>query len=285
MKIFNHIHKPLPFNLKLWGMLLIMTFGVSLYAHAQLIIGGNVYGGGDKGNVGGSTSVQVISGDMEGSVFGGARMANVGGSAFVDIDGVTKGSSDYTVIDRVYGGNDISGTIGTAAAIPTKLNKATEDEIDNTWNAFVHISDGGTDTDGNPNKKIYIGQLFGGGNGEYDYNNDYAGFVVPDLQKTYVDIQGGSIVYAYGGGNNATVTESTVIRVDNPSQVVNHIIDERLLNDDINTTISAQGDLLTDARFKDQMGINTGLSYPSSDAFQIGRLFGGNNMAEMTIRP
>lgn len=285
MKIFNHIYKPLPFNLKLWGMLLIMTFGVSLYAHAQLIIGGNVYGGGDKGNVGGSTSVQVISGDMEGSVFGGARMANVGGSAFVDIDGVTKGSSDYTVIDRVYGGNDISGTIGTAAAIPTKLNKATEDEINNTWNAFVHISDGGTDTDGNPNKKIYIGQLFGGGNGEYDYNNDYAGFVVPNLKKTYVDIQGGSIVYAYGGGNNATVTESNVIRVDNPSPVITSIIDTRLIDDDINTTISDQGELLTDARFKNQMGINMVFSQPSSDAFQIGRLFGGNNMAEMTIRP
>ena len=316
MKIFNHIYKPLPFDLKSWGLLLLLTIGAFMHAQAQLVIGGNVYGGGDKGNVGGSTSVQVISGDIEGSVFGGARMANVSGNASVDIDGVTEGSSNYTLIDRVYGGNDIAGTIGTASAIPANLNKATADEVDNTWNTFVHISDGGNDNQGNPNKKIYIGQLFGGGNGEYDYasqelaNGDVrhiiyrkshavgdapvaevttpangAGFVVPDLQKTYVDIQGGSIVYAYGGGNNATVTESTVIRVENPSSVINSIVDERILNDEINNTISAQGELLTDARFKNQMGINTGFSKPNSDEFQIERLFGGNNMAEMAIRP
>lgn len=297
-------------------MLLILSLGFFAHAQAQLVIGGNVYGGGDKGNVGGSTTVQVISGDMEGSVFGGARMANVGGSAFVNIDGVTPGSSDYTVIDRVYGGNDISGTIGTGATVPGLLNNAGADLIDNTWNAFVHVSDGGNNDQGEPNKKIYIGQLFGGGNGEYDYvsletgNNTVthsmyrvnhsdsdkplaqmttpkgeAGYVVPNLGKTYVDIQGGSIVYAYGGGNNATVTGNTTIRYDNPSAVVNSIVDNRLLDDDINTTINQDGELLTAARFKDQMGINIGLSQPSSDEFQIGRLFGGNNKAEMTIRP
>ena len=317
MNIINHIRKHLPFDRKSWGMLLILSLGFFAHAQAQLVIGGNVYGGGDKGNVGGSTSVQVISGDMEGSVFGGARMANVGGSALVNIDGVTPGSSDYTVIDRVYGGNDISGTIGTGATVPDLLNQKEHDGINNTWNAFVHISDGGTDTDGNPNKKIYIGQLFGGGNGEYDYVSSEpvngnvthsiyrihhtvddkpiaqmttpegeAGFVVPNLKKTYVDIQGGSIVYAYGGGNNATVTENTTIRYDNPSTVVNDIIDTRLIDNDINTTIDPEsGELLTADRFRHQMGINTGLSYPSSDAFQVGRLFGGNNKAEMAIRP
>ena len=219
MNIINHIRKHLPFDHKSWGMLLILSLGFFAHAQAQLVIGGNVYGGGDKGNVGGSTPVQVISGDMEGSVFGGARMANVGGSALVNIDGVTPGSSDYTVIDRVYGGNDISGTIGTGATVPELLNQKEHDGIDNTWNAFVHLSDGGNDDQGKPNKKIYIGQLFGGGNGEYDYVSSEpvngnvthsiyrihhtvddkpiaqmttpegeAGFVVPNLKKTYVDI-------------------------------------------------------------------------------------------------
>ena len=101
----------------------------------------------------------------------------------------------------------------------------------------------------------------------------------PHIGKTFLDIHGGSIVYAYGGGNNATVTERTVISMDNPSKVVNSITDTRNPNAD-NT-----GELLTNKRFEDKMGINTTFSYPSSDAYQIGRLFGGNNKADMAIRP
>ena len=104
-------------------------------------------------------------------------------------------------------------------------------------------------------------------------------FDAPEVDKAYLDVQGGSIVYAYGGGNNATVTKKTVIHVDNPSEVVNTITDARSI-----TASNATGELLTNGRFLD-MGINLTLSYPSSDAFQIGRFFGGNNKAEMAIRP
>ena len=307
--MFNHIHISLPFSLKLKGMLLILAASASLYARAQLVIGGNVYGGGDMGDVGGSTTVHVLSGDMEGSVFGGARMANIKGNAFVNIDGENEGQDGYILIDRVYGGNDIAGKIGTGI-VPATLHDAETDSIDNTWNAFVHISNAKTDQDTTLSdgttvktdlKQIYIGQLFGGGNGEYIYTSqtedeittyfalsvkdstviasDTAKLTSPNLAKTYVDLHGGSIVYAYGGGNNATITEKTVICVENASNVVNQIVDDR-----IESYTSFEGNMLTTARFK-QMGINTGFSFPSSDEFQIGRLFGGNNVAEMAIRP
>ena len=259
---------------------------------AQISIGGNVYGGGNAGNTGGSTKVTVHAGDFH-EVYGGARMANVDGSAFVHIDG--EHASDYVVINKVYGGNDIAGTIGkskpTAITVPTELTDATADGVDKSWDAFVRISTKTTTTGTGDNtvvtaatdaKKIYIGQLFGGGNGDYDYTskklsdnttpNPYYNLTKPELAKTYVDIHGGSIVYAYGGGNAATVTSSAVICVDNISAVVNSITDKN------------NNELLTTDRFH-QMGINTGFSYPSSDAFQIGRLFGGNNKAEMAIRP
>lgn len=306
MKIFNHIHKSLPFGLKSWGLLLVLTLGFSMYAQAQLVIGGNVYGGGDLADVDGSTEVQVISGDIEGSLYGGARMADVKGSTLVNIDGTATAPEgkefvqNYILIDRVYGGNDISGNIGSMSAIGDNarfnaltsaqglLSDAANDGVDATWNAFVHISDGGS-TEGRSNKPIYIGQLYGGGNGDYDYKtttSPYYGKHSPELDRTYVDIHGGSIVYAYGGGNAATVSKQTIICVDNPSSVVNSIVDTGLLADDINSTIDQEnGELLTDARFKDQMGINTGFSNPSSEDFQIGRLFGGNNKAEMAIRP
>ena len=257
-----------------------MMFLAATAVQAQIVIGGSVYGGGNEGNVGGSTSVTVRAGDID-KVYGGARIANIAQNAFVHIDG--KNASDYIVINYVYGGNDIAGKIGTddeTFTVPAELERTTENEIDGSWNAFVRISTKTTTTGEEPNttveetadaQKIYIGQLFGGGNGE-EYDEE-GGLSKPDLKKTYLEILGGSIVYAYGGGNNATVTEKTVICVDNPSKVVNSIED------------ADRGELLTEDRFQKQMGINTGFSYPSSDAFQIGRLFGGNNQAAMAIRP
>ena len=295
---------------------------------AQIVIKGYVYGGGNAGDTGGNTTVTVRAGDLN-RVFGGARMANVGGRAFMNIDGAH--ASNYIVINRLYGGNDIAGTIGTSDdELPTViLPHATNNGVDKTWNALVLISSKTTpavnytqteidnaqegddaygktvndiktpETVAGDNQPIYIGQLFGGGDGEYTYGSRTEGnktvyfakedgvevatssteLTVPDLGKTFLDIHGGSIVYAYGGGNNATVTDRTVISMDNPSNVVNSIIDASNPNAD-NT-----GELLTNSRFEEKMGINTTFSYPSSDEYQIGRFFGGNNKADMAIRP
>ena len=274
---------------------------------AQIVIKGYVYGGGNAGDTGGNTTVTVRAGDLN-RVFGGARMANVGGRAFMNIDGAH--ASNYIVINRLYGGNDIAGTIGTSTdELPAVIQEhAVNNDVDNTWNALMLIStktvttgtgDEAVTEEADGAQKIYIGQLFGGGDGEYVYGSEtednktvyYAeedGVKVatssreltpPNLGKTFLDIHGGSIVYAYGGGNNATVTERTVISLDNPSKVVNSIIDASNPNAD-NT-----GELLTNSRFEEKMGINTTFSYPSSDEYQIGRFFGGNNKADMAIRP
>ena len=305
--------------IRLMGLIALLLLAVTT-AKGQIYIGGQVYGGGNQGNVNGSTSVTVKEGDIH-KVFGGARMGNVGGNAYVNIDGA-HATGEYTVIDYVYGGNDIAGTIGTAAAVgkalPTEVAGNT-DGVTNEWNTFVHLSTKTTVTgagvravateDGDA-KPVYIGQLFGGGNGAFSYTDEYGdtlrdgddyvvkeGSVViakrktpfhkPELNKTYVDVQGGSIVYAYGGGNDATVREKTVIHVDNPSAVTNSIIDVASENaytnqDAENGTV---GEVLTTDRFRYGMGINTGFSFPSSGDFQIGRFFGGNNHAEMAIRP
>ena len=279
-------------------LLLLLLVLTGQQAVAQIVIGGNVYGGGNAGDTGGSTRVTVLAGDVN-AIYGGARMADVGGSAFVHIDG--EHASNYIVINKVYGGNDIAGTIGTSDAIPTELTEvgteAGKNKIDNSWNAFVRIStkmNGEEEAD--DAQKIYIGQLFGGSNGDYTVKNstesesgkweiwtkdatpikvyeDDAQPQLPDIGKTYLELLGGSIVYAYGGGNNATVTEKTVISLNNPSKVVNSIKDAN------------NNELLTNARFEDKMDINTTFSYPGSAEYQIGRLFGGNNKAEMKIRP
>ena len=355
----------------------ILTFALlgTIVAQGQIKIGGNVYGGGNQGVVNGSTKVTVKSGDIgaildpaavrplenpKGKVFGGARMANVGGNTFVHIDGKSDpaaANTNYILINQVFGGNDIAGNVGTAAAvgeeIPAELEAVkssmpsplpegeTEEyynEVDNTFNSYVRVSTKVTDehyteeeirlassdpdnpafgkstTDVKPApdaRKVYIGQLFAGGNGDYDYEqtpspnpgkvihtiydkkdknhqNPVAqletpegdvGFQFPELDKTYLEIKGGSIVYGYGGGNNSTIKETNIIHYDNPSAVVNHI------KVDANGLLNENGtDLLTTERFK-EMGINTTFSQPSSGAYQVGRFFGGNNLAEMHIRP
>ena len=293
---------------------------------AQITIGGNVYGGGNAGNTGGSTKVTVYAGDLH-NVYAGARQANVAGSAFLHIDG--EHASSYIVIDKAYGGNDIAGTIGTSEDLPLKTETSDgltevgttpgKNNIDNTWNAFVRTSTklktDGSGEEAEGAQKVYIGQLFGGGNGEYTYRplgtriggtdeepvlsttNDIlddngvviasstTSFVKPNLGKTYLELLGGSIVYAYGGGNNATITDRTVIALKNPSEVVNSIIDASNPNANTDLEKGAIGEVLNNDRFENRMGINTTFSYPSSDAFQIGRFFGGNNKAEMAIRP
>ena len=353
--------------------LLILMIIVTGLANAQIKVGGNVYGGGNQGDVNGSTRVNVYSGDIgtadpnrteelanpQGMVFGGARMANVGGNSMVNIDG--KNASGYIIINKVYGGNDISGTIGTAEAVgeplPTEL-AGNKDGVDNTFNSYVNITSkkkpgkedvyytqsecdtynsangltAGQDgfktvndiktpaevADDDP--KIYIGQLFAGGNGAYEFEtkttkaspetiyNIYqkprhagdepiatntTGFTKPEIKKTYLNVEGGSIVYAYGGGNDATVSEKTIIHVNNPSKVVNHIFVNPTTNiedptgTEDNYVDRGLTDLLSVHRFH-EMGINTVPiigAKPSSDEFQIGRFFGGNNHAEMAIRP
>ena len=135
---------------------------------AQISIGGSIYGGGNAGNTGGSSKVSVYAGNLH-AVFAGARMANIGGYSFVHLDG--EHASDYILADYIYGGNDIAGTIGTSAEIPTELTEVgdkdvdpTKNEIDNTWNTFVRISTKTAATTSPNAKKIYVGQHLGGGN-------------------------------------------------------------------------------------------------------------------------
>ena len=269
-------------------MILLST----MTAQAQITIKGNVYGGGNAGKLGGKTEVLVYGGDIH-QVYGGARQADVEGSTFVHIDG--EHASNYIVIDKLFGGNDITGAIGTSDEVPSELTAVGTAEglnnIDNSWNTFVRTStktvttgegDNAVTTEADDAKDIYIGQLFGGGNGDYDYTSEdspYKGKTKPEIGKSYLELCGASIVYAYGGGNNATATEEVVIHVDNPSEVVSSITDAT------NPNADDDGELLTTERFRTLMGINTGLSYPSSSAFQIGRMFGGNNKADMAIRP
>ena len=214
--------------------------------------------------------------NIQGNVYGGARQANVGGST-----NVTIGAELHdVVIDGVYGGCDVSGKIGT-------LKGTTDTSIDATVKT----------TEENKGMKFFIGQLYGGGNGDYIYTTEVNSsgeyeakdkedgttvvatsttpFVEPEIKRVSLDIGGGTLGYVFGGGNAATVTEATNIKIDNQTTEAQR------------TKIKSEDGgwaLLDNDRLKD-MGINYLYYNNTTKKYLMSRVFGGNNKADMAIRP
>ena len=232
---------------------------------------GNVYGGGNQGNLNGNANVELKGGTIQGDVFGGARMADISGRTYVHINGEEAVSA--LIVKAVYGGNDISGTIGTGGDVPFTASNTT---INNTWNAFIRATK-------NNAYPIIIGSLYGGGNGAYEYIENGEGFKVtlgnatytvnniPTLNRAYLELNGGIYGSVYGGGNAATVTESTVIYANN-STAINGTLNRVPKTNATILGLYEGADYTTDG---DNMVLN----------YHISRMFGGNNLAEMSIRP
>ncbi len=234
------------------ALLLVICFILSFTTPSLAqTIGGNVYGAGNQGNVGSSSTVTLKGGTIKGDVYGGAREADVAGRTFVNVD-----ATSTLLVKGVYGGNDVSGTIGTSTELPfSRLATG----IDNTWNSFVRIANN------NNTSPVIIGSLYGGGNGAYTYDDESK---KPVLGKTYLEIQGGIFGNIYGGGNNATVTENTVIYMNN--QLANLTVSSDTLGNFL--TLFDDADYTTNG---DNITFN----------HHVSRMFGGNNLAEMAIRP
>ncbi len=288
-------HNYVKLTLSILAIVLMLVAPTRVSAQPAISIGGSVYGGGNHGDTGGNTAVNVYGGSIH-QVFGGARQADITGGALVNIDG--ENASSYIVIDKVYGGNDISGNIGSPSAlseeatVPSVLTQASENKVDSTWNTYVRISTKTQIVEGDTiapldAPKVFMGQLYGGGNGDYAYSAKKANELYdvtigdttlvdvnkPEVAKAYLEVLGGTVAYGYGGGNNVTVTEKTVINFDNISNVVTSVTD------------AGGNELLTDARLHDNMGINLAYSDPSLSEYQFDRFFGGNNKADMDIVP
>ena len=282
--------------------------GAYVFGHSNVLIKGgtiaqNVYGGGNKADLMGTTKVTLQGGTLSESVFGGSRLANIYGYSLVDIDGAQ--AAQNLEIKAIYGGNDIAGHIEasddwdwtalTQLELPagvfqhTTENSITSIEAGKTvtrYNSFVHSS---LEASG---KHIFVGQVFGGGNGdygkgegeyEYEYDSQSGKYKVsalgttfevasrPEVQRSYIELQGGTFGYVYGGGNNATVTHNVDICLDNTTSTQNlHEISTSLLS---------------------SMGVSTNSTFTNptentvKPTYQFDRVFGGNNKAEMDIQP
>jgi len=263
------------------------------FAMGGVTSGGNVYGGGNAGDLEGHTTVTLQGGNICGGVFGGAQQADVNKYTYVNIDGANQ-LHDLTV-NRVYGGNDVSGVIGatrggTAGAVDglpfTPDVNISGVTVDNTWQSFIKATpEKSADLD------IFIGQMFGGGNGDYGYTtgnaetNPYFGKTAPTVAKTYLQVNGGTYGYVFAGGNNATVTSNTVISINNTGKITTATDDLDLtrmttLEQMMNPDFDAQANTV-DHRLL-SMGLNISTFHTGH---HFNRVFGGNNKADMKIMP
>ncbi len=177
-----------------------------------------------------------------GSVYGGGNMASVFGVTDMIIDG------SPIISGAVYGGNDKMGRVenNNSVALSDGHLKASDGTLLTNSNASVYLKVMG---------KPKITAVYGGGNGDYDYNQIghmlcYTGEVdLPVQSSAFVDIniaKGGYIGEVYGGGNNVTVSDSVTVLIN---------------------TYAAEGD-------------NTPPDYD-----MIGTVYGGCNKADMNIVP
>lgn len=236
---------------------------------------GNLYGGGYRGKIDGNTYVE-LAGGMLLNAYGGSRQANIGGAAHVwAYDGANRpAGEDETspenaplLVGNIYGGNDISGAI-TGGMPATWTEKTWTDLQGKTFNSYVQV--GGTE--GTQNGYPLIGNIFAGGNGA----NTEQEVAAPDLETTLLEINGGTTVRAFGGGNKATVTQNAYIFVNASS-------DEFAQFDFPDESYKT---IINNIVFKD---IYHGFKWEGNkltlDERHVTQLFGGNNLTAMAIQP
>ena len=209
--------------------------------------------------------------------------------------------------------------IETAGSLEKARKKKKEDNpqlnnVDNTWKTFVATSRSTKTVGEGENAKtvenypVIIGTLYGGGNGAYYYkkfaDDDYriylseadytanqnsyiakntTGFNVPEVPKTYLEIKGGCIAHLYGGGNNATVTENTTIDIDNKSDDLQTIA-QQYVEESAGTPYATTFEEVL-SYLMNKVKLNTFQANLTNFAFNHARIFGGNNKADMAIRP
>ena len=166
---------------------------------------GSLYGGGFLGDIDGNTFVELADGFVT-NVYGGSRQANIGGAAHVwAYDGKFRGleNANHLIICNLYGGNDIAGEIrGTMPA--TFAATRWTDLSDKQFNTYVEIASDNAADRGFP----LIGSAYASGNG-VQWAEDLGSR--PEVGNALIELDGGSTLRAFGGGNMATVTGNTYI--------------------------------------------------------------------------
>lgn len=184
---------------------LILT---TVNATAGVKVTGNVYGGGNKADVGGSVTVNMTGGTVEGDVYGGGAKANTNiNETAADSTSVTLAGG--TVVGDVYGGGlgyddeddskDVRADVKGNVTVTTTGGKARDvfgaNNIKGSPSGVIQVNINGTAADG-------VRNVYGGGN-----QAPYEG------SSTTVTMTAGKAVNVYGGGLSADVVGSVAVNI------------------------------------------------------------------------
>lgn len=152
-----------------------------------------------------SASAQVV---IDGNVFGGGRMADVKGNVTITVNGQ---SSDATEILGVYGGNDIAGSVeggeGANITIGSTCNNVIR--VNSVYGGGNGYYQYGTTIDGANVQALDNGTLVKTFNGADDVVTLTTDNNVPSIVKSTITVKGNEtkIDSVFGGAKNAYVTE------------------------------------------------------------------------------
>lgn len=245
-------------------------------------VNGNVYGGGNRAPVGlvstqeGIASTHLHGGTIRGNAYGGGRSASVYGYTDMDIYGT------ITITD-VYGGNDRYGNVSGRGRNMTALDGTTHLDQSNAA-SYVKVTE-----------TPHLGRVFGGGNGDYVYDNtsdpNYAGpdcgSTAPTQTSSWLDINmscpsgdpGSELAYigqTFGGGNAATVGNAT-------SYIIGKGYIDQAFGGGNGADVLTQVKITIDPAHANSASgscvrTNSGVDYAQ---YNVKTVFGGNNLATM----
>jgi len=252
---------------------LLLTAGLT---QAQVVIKGNVYGGGLEGqvknpkaasNVFGNSSVTINGGTVESSVFGGGK-----GVESNETSGLVEGNTTVTmtggVVERsIYGGGSL-GSVGTfsfdSLVVYTEgLHEGTNVHlptlrgwVPQTGRATVSVTGGTVGLRGSlmpwtnhDPLEDDRGWIFCGSQGAADSINHPRVIAMGVVKDTHLEISGSALVTAsaYGGCENGLVLDSTFVEIKG-GQIGTGLIDTVTIN---NVLVGTFADPYTDQNWED----------------------------------
>ena len=220
-----------------------MLLGSSM-ASAQVLVKGNVYGGGELGTVTVDTKVTInTNSTTEGSVFGGGKgdtlVATAGavhGNTLVEMKGGNVKCSIYgggelgsvgtftafeTIIAQDTAGNDVEVRVPKTCASGTGVAnvKITGGRVGNDQPYMPTTTDPGNDEDG---------YVFCGGKGEVDSVLYPQAIALAVVDSTYLEINGENVIITasvYGGCENGLVLRNTYVKIIDGQIGLGHYLD------------------------------------------------------------
>ena len=195
---------------------------------------GNIYGGGELGQVQGNTTVRIKEGGLvKGSVYG-AGLGNTADENFGLVAKNTWVDMQGGQVERsIYGGGEL-GSVGTwtatYAAGESPLHIAGEPKtcqagtgvakITISGNSMVGVLDKAIMPPPDPDEDDY-GYIFCGSRGEVDSIHYATANKLAVVDSTYLEIGGNTLVTAsaYGGCENGQVLRNTYVKITGNSQI------------------------------------------------------------------